>query len=154
MAEAPTRIEPKSLDDYLEVMSKAVFQSGMSWKVVEAKWPGIRKAFHDFDVARVADLSDRDLDRLAENPDVIRNRKKLGAIAHNAARLQALDEEHGGLRAFLRAEKGFEARLDRLKKEFKFLGDMGGYYFLYVVGEDVPPHEEAVERLEKRKRYR
>ena len=35
---APEQIKPQSLDDYLEVMSKAVFQSGMSWKVVEAKW--------------------------------------------------------------------------------------------------------------------
>ena len=152
MAEAPPRIRPKSLDDYLEVMSKAVFQSGMSWKVVEAKWPGIREAFHGFDVARVADISEAELDRLAEDPRVIRNRKKLGAIAHNAARLQALEAQRGGFRGFLRAEKGFEERLDRLKKEFKYLGDMGGYYFLYVVGEQVPPHEEGVKRLAKRKR--
>ena len=46
---APDQIEVKSLDDYLEVMSKAVFQSGMSWKVVEAKWSTTREAFHDFD---------------------------------------------------------------------------------------------------------
>ncbi|MGH9318596.1 MAG: DNA-3-methyladenine glycosylase I [Vicinamibacteria bacterium] len=152
MAEAPHRIRPKSLNDYLEVMSKAVFQSGMSWKVVEAKWPGIREGFHGFDVDRVADMSEDELDRLAENPQVIRNRKKLGAVAHNAARLQTLDAQPGGFRGFLRAEKGFEERLDRLNKEFKFLGDMGAYYFLYVVGERVPPHEESVERLAKRKR--
>jgi len=41
----PTQIKPESLDDYLEVMSKNVFQSGMSWRVVEAKWPGTREAF-------------------------------------------------------------------------------------------------------------
>ena len=33
----PEQIKPTSLNDYLEVMSKAVFQSGMSWRVVEAK---------------------------------------------------------------------------------------------------------------------
>ena len=32
------RIKPKSLGDYLEVMTKAVFQTGISWKVVENKW--------------------------------------------------------------------------------------------------------------------
>ena len=42
---APERIEPAGLADYLEVMSKSVFQPGMSWKVVAAKWPGIREAF-------------------------------------------------------------------------------------------------------------
>jgi 3-methyladenine DNA glycosylase Tag len=44
----PEKIRPGALDDYLEVMSKAVFQSGMSWKVVESKWDTTREAFHDF----------------------------------------------------------------------------------------------------------
>ena len=34
---APEQIEPRTLGVYLEVMSKAVFQSGMSWSVVEKK---------------------------------------------------------------------------------------------------------------------
>ena len=42
---APEKINPKSLGDYLEVMSKAIFQAGISWRVVESKWPGIREAF-------------------------------------------------------------------------------------------------------------
>ena len=51
----PEKIQPKTLGDYLDVMSKSVFQSGMSWKVVEAKWDGTRDAFMGFDVDRVAD---------------------------------------------------------------------------------------------------
>ena len=43
--EPPEKIRPRGLGDYLEVMSKAVFQPGMSWKVVDAKWPGTREAF-------------------------------------------------------------------------------------------------------------
>ncbi|MCH7578650.1 MAG: hypothetical protein IIB22_00200 [Chloroflexi bacterium] len=42
---APPQVTPKRLGDYLEVMSKAVFQSGMSWQVVNKKWDGIRDAF-------------------------------------------------------------------------------------------------------------
>ena len=38
--DAPEQIAPHSLNDYLEVMTKAVFQSGLSWKVVSNKWPG------------------------------------------------------------------------------------------------------------------
>ena len=37
----PERIQSNRLGDYLEIMSKAVFQSGISWRVVESKWPGI-----------------------------------------------------------------------------------------------------------------
>ena len=53
----PEQIKPKALGDYLEVMSKGTFQSGMSWAVVEAKWPGIRTAFKDFDID-ACELSD------------------------------------------------------------------------------------------------
>ena len=54
---APPQIEPKVLGDYLDVMSQSVFQSGMSWRVVKAKWPGTREVFHNFDALRVASLS-------------------------------------------------------------------------------------------------
>ncbi len=43
--EAPMQIRPKRLGDYLDVMSKAVFQSGISWKVVESKWPGTQASW-------------------------------------------------------------------------------------------------------------
>lgn len=142
MPEAPEQIKPKALGDYLEVMSKAAFQSGISWKVVEAKWPGIRDAFHGFDVDRVAEMSEDEIDALAKDSRVIRNRRKLAAVVANARRLVELDQEHGSFKKYLRAQPDFEARLKDLRKQFKFLGDFGGYYFLYVVGEPVPPHEE------------
>jgi 3-methyladenine DNA glycosylase Tag len=41
----PEKIRPQRLADYLEIMSKSVFQTGISWQVVDSKWPGIRKAF-------------------------------------------------------------------------------------------------------------
>jgi len=84
MPQAPEQIEVQSLDDYLEVMSKAVFQSGMSWKVVEAKWPTTREAFQNFDVKKVADFSPFDIEALTKDTRVIRNRRKLEAIVFNA----------------------------------------------------------------------
>ncbi|HUV26114.1 MAG TPA: DNA-3-methyladenine glycosylase I [Anaerolineales bacterium] len=88
----PEQIQPGSLNDYLEVMSKAVFQSGMSWRVVEAKWSGTREAFHDFDVAQVAAFDERDIDALTKDTRVIRNYRKLNAIVSNAQTMIALDE--------------------------------------------------------------
>ena len=140
--DAPPQVEVKVLGDYLEVMSKAVFQSGMSWKVVDNKWPGIREAFDGFDVNAVATISDDRLEDLSQDKRVIRNRRKLGAIVHNAQRIIELDEEHDGFRNYLRAHPDFDATVKDLRKRFKFLGDVGCYYFMYVVGEDVPPHEE------------
>ena len=62
--QATEQIEPKRLGDYLEQMSRSVFQTGMSWKVVDNKWPGINDAFHGFDAERVANLSSDELDEL------------------------------------------------------------------------------------------
>jgi len=140
--QAPTRIEPKSLGHYLEVMSKAVFQSGMSWKVVQTKWPQIREAMRDFDIDAVATLSPDDLEELAQDTRVIRNRRKLAAIVHNAQRIIELDEAHGGFENYLRSQNSFELTVKGLRKQFKFLGDTGSYYFLYVIGENVPTHED------------
>ena len=123
-------------------MSKAVFQSGMSWKVVEAKWPTTREAFHDFDVSTVANFTPPDVDALAQDTRVIRNRRKLEAIVSNARAIQDLDKENGSFRNYLQSQGDFDATLQAMRKDFKFMGPTGVYYFLYVVGEAVPPHEE------------
>ena len=138
----PAQITAKSANDYLDVMSKAVFQSGISWRVIEAKWPSTREAFHNFDARRVASLNDRDLEALAGDTRVIRNRKKLEAIAGNAARMLQLEAEHGSFKNYLRSCGSFEATVESLRRNFKFLGETGCYFFLWVVKEPVPPYEE------------
>ncbi len=140
--EAPKQIKPAGLADYLEVMTKAAFQSGISWRVIESKWPGFREAFFEFDPVRVAELEPPDVDTLDGDTRIVRNRKKIEATVHNAQTLLDLDRERGGFRKYLRSFDSFDALVADLKKRFKFLGDTGSYFFLYVVGERVPSHEE------------
>jgi DNA-3-methyladenine glycosylase I len=139
---APPQVKPKGLADYLEVMTKAVFQSGISWSVIEGKWEGFREAFEGFDPDAVASFTPEDVDRLVQDTRIVRNRRKIEATVDNAVELVALDEEHGGFRNYLRSHGDFEETVADLKKHFRFLGETGSYYFLYVVGEKVPPHEE------------
>ena len=140
--QAPQQIKPTKLADYLEVMTKAVFQSGMSWHVVEAKWDGFREAFAAFDPATVAAFTGDDVERLAEDTRIIRNRRKIEATITNAETMLALDGGPGGFTSWLRSQADFDATVVALRGEFRFLGDAGTYFFLYVVGERVPPHEE------------
>jgi DNA-3-methyladenine glycosylase I len=140
--QAPQQITPTGLHDYLEVMTKAVFQSGMSWQVVEAKWPGFREAFDDFDPKRIVRYVADDVERLATDPRIIRNRRKIEATLANAETMLELERGPGGFVGWLHSHAGFEATVAALRAEFRFLGDTGAYYFLYVVGEPVPPHEE------------
>ncbi len=138
----PQKVQPASLADYLETMSKSVFQSGISWRVVESKWAGIREALHEFDPDVIANLVEPDLDELTQDQLVIRSRRKLSAIVHNAGRMLELERQHGGFRNYLRSHGGFEGTLQDLRKQFKYMGDSGTYHFLYVVGEEVPSYEE------------
>lgn len=140
--EAPQKIQPESLADYLEVMCKAIFHSGMSWAVVEAKWSDITEAMHNFDPVTIAFLSEKDVDDLAQDRRVIRNRRKLAAIVKNARTMRELEEEHGSFQAYLRSHGDYDAAEKDLRKRFGFLGETSTYYFLYVVGEDVPSYEE------------
>ena len=142
MPGAPKQIKPKQLGDYFEVMTKAVFQSGISWKVIEAKWDGFREAFEGFDPDKVARFTPDDVDRLTEDTGIVRNRKKIEATVDNALELVALEKEHKGFRNYLRSHGSFEETVADLKRHFRFLGETGSYFFLYVVGEKVPPHDE------------
>jgi DNA-3-methyladenine glycosylase I len=144
--QAPTQITPSGPADYLDVITRAVFQSGMSWRVVEAKWDGFREAFAGFDPATVAAFGGEDVERLAADPRIIRNRRKIEATVTNAQSMLALESEHpDGFSGWLRSRGDFEATVAALRGEFRFLGETGAYYFLYVVGEDVPAHEEWME---------
>jgi DNA-3-methyladenine glycosylase I len=140
--EAPKQIEPTKLADYLEVLTKAVFESGMSWKVVEAKWPGFRAAFSAFDPETVASLSPDEVDRLTNDTRIIRNRRKIDATIHNAAAMLDIEREFGSFKKYLGSQGGFESLSNDMRKRLKHVGTFGAYYFLYVVGEPVPAHEE------------
>ena len=145
----PEKIVPQSLNDYLEIMSKSVFQSGMSWKVVESKWPGTREAFHDFDIHTVANLNEKEIEDLSQDTRVIRNFRKLNAIVFNAQKMLELDETYGSFQHYLRAHDDFDAAMNAIRKDFKFMGPSGIYVFLYIVGEDVIDHDEFERRYRK-----
>ncbi len=139
----PEQVAEPTLADHLAVMTKAAFQSGMSWDVIESKWDAFLVAFHDFDPGRVADLAPDDVDDLASNPKIIRNRKKIEATIHNAEELLELEEAtDGGYDAWLASQGDFDATVKALRKRFKFLGEFGCFYYLYVVKQPVPSYEE------------
>ena len=136
----PTR--PKELSGYLDAMARVMFQTGISWRVVEAKWPGIQAAFRGFDPRRVAKLTAKDIDRLMDDTRVIRNRKKLEAISSNAGRMLELDAEYGGFNKYLDSLGDFDSTKKALHQQFAYMGDSGTWFFLWMVGRKVPAHED------------
>lgn len=138
---APEKIDAKTLADYLAVMTRVVFEPGLNWAVIEAKWPGFVEAFHGFDPWIVAGLTPADVEALLLDPRIIRNRKKIEATIHNAGEMITLERHFGDFRKYLRSHESYDATARDMRSRFKFLGESGIYHFLYVVGEKVPDHE-------------
>ena len=145
--EPPKQITPAKLADYFEVMTKAVFESGMSWSIIEAKWPGFQAAFHGFDPVRVANLSPDEVDALTADTRIIRNRRKIDSTVHNAQVMLALEAEFGSFKQYLASLASFAIATKDMRKRFKHVGDFGVYYFLYVVQEPVPDYHEFRTKL-------
>ena len=75
---------------------------------------------------------------------MIRNRRKLNAVVNNAQTMIELEAEHGTFRDYLCSHESFDATIDDIRNQFSFMGDMGGYYFLYVADEETPSHDQWV----------
>jgi hypothetical protein len=143
----PLKIKPRNLNDYLEVISKAVFQAGLSWASIDKRWPAFVKAFMDFDPQSVADLSEKEMDRLLNDSSLLLNDRKLKATIHNAKALLKINTEYGGMRRYFHAFKSYPDLSADLKSRFSYLGDMNVYYFLFRVGEPVPPFTSWIKTI-------
>lgn len=67
-----------------EALTLGVFEVGLSWSIVFGKRDAFRTALRGFDVAKVAAMTERDIDRLMEDATIIRNRGKIQATVDNA----------------------------------------------------------------------
>ena len=72
-----------------EALTLGVFEAGLSWSIVFGKRDAFRRAFHGFDIARVAAMSERDVDRLVQDSSIIRNRAKIQATLQNARTMRS-----------------------------------------------------------------
>jgi hypothetical protein len=139
----PEVIVPGSLADYFEVMTRAVFQAGVSWRQIAAQWDAYREAFAAFDPAAVASYDDLDVERVLATPGILRMPKKVRATIANAGALIGLERD-GGFACYLRSFDSYAALAKDLKARFALMGDMNVWYFLFRTGEPVPRFESWV----------
>jgi DNA-3-methyladenine glycosylase I len=78
-----------------ERISLEAFQAGLSWATILRKRPAFRAAFDGFDPDRVAAYDEGDVERLLDDPGIVRNRLKIGAAITNAKATVALRADGG-----------------------------------------------------------
>ena len=84
--------DDKTLFEFLVLESA---QAGLSWITVLRKREGYRKAFHDFDVEKVAQMTDADIERLMQFEGIVKNRLKITSTITNARLFIAIQKEFG-----------------------------------------------------------
>jgi DNA-3-methyladenine glycosylase I len=75
------------------------FQSGLSWRTILNKREAFRAGFAGFDIDKVANFTDADVDRLLADKGIVRHRGKIEAAINNAQRARELIKEAGSLAA-------------------------------------------------------
>lgn len=76
-------------------------QAGLSWEIILKKREGYKKAFKNFDVNAVANMTDAELEELMQNPGIIRNRLKIYSARKNAVAFLSIQEEFGSFDKYI-----------------------------------------------------
>jgi DNA-3-methyladenine glycosylase I len=133
-----------------EALTLGVFEVGLSWSVVFGKLDAFRRAFRRFNVAKVAAMTERDVDRLVQDPSIIRNRGKIQATIDNARAMRSASPSLVALaKSYESARKRSprsvadlptstpqaEAIAKQLKSQgYRFVGPTSVYAFMQNVG--------------------
>ncbi len=140
-----------------EMLVLESFQAGLSWECVLNKRESFRKAFDGFDVEKVRRYDEKQVNRLRDNPDIIRNRLKIRAAVTNADVFCQIQKEWGSFSDYLwhwtEGKVIFEQGLassdlsdrvssDLKKRGMKFVGTTIIYAYMQAVGV-ICSHEEG-----------
>jgi len=98
---------------HFEFLVLEAAQAGLSWSTVLRKREGYRRAFSDFDPARVARYTDKRIEELTQDASIIRNRMKIAAAVRNAQQFLAVQEEFGSFDAYAWRFVDGQPRLNR-----------------------------------------
>ncbi|HUR11772.1 MAG TPA: DNA-3-methyladenine glycosylase I [Flavitalea sp.] len=111
-------------------------QAGLSWETILKKENSFRKAYHNFNIKKVAGYTDSDIARLLADAGIIRNRLKINAAIENAKTIIQLQKEYGSFQKWLAHHhpKSKDEWVTLFKHTFKFTGGEIVNEFLMSIG--------------------
>jgi DNA-3-methyladenine glycosylase I len=139
---------------HFEFLVLEAAQAGLSWSIVLNKREGYRRAFSDFDPAKVARFTDKRIDKLTLDPGIIRNRLKINAAVRNARAFLDVQDEFGSFDAYCWRFVGGRPKVNRWKtpqqipattpESDAFSKDLKGRGFSFVGSTVIYAHMQAV----------
>lgn len=131
---------PPKDDNYFANMTRVIFLAGLSWKMIDKKWPNFKKAFKNFSIPDVAKFDEKDVERLLSDAGIVRNRAKIIATIDNAKQFQDTRKEYKSFQRYLDSldkSNNYALVIKELGKKFNRIGPSSARIFLYSVGEDI-----------------
>jgi DNA-3-methyladenine glycosylase I len=118
-------------------------QAGLSWETILKKEAAFRKAYHNFNIKKIASYTEKDRERLLGDAGIIRNRLKINAAIENAKTVLALRKEYGSFEKWLQHHhpKSKDEWVKIFKRTFKFTGGEIVNEFLQSIGYLPSPHD-------------
>lgn len=115
------------IEDDNELFERLVLeinQAGLSWILILKRTQNFRKAFHKFNIKKVAAYTDADRERLLSDEGIIRNKAKVNAAIVNAQKILELKKEYGSFKNWLDAHHPLtkEEWTKLFKRTFVFTG--------------------------------
>ena len=125
-------------DRWLAEMTRCTFQAGFVWRVIDRKWDDFEDIFFGFPPSKVLMLSPEQIDRIAQNPRIVRNRQKVLCVQLNAQYICDVAREHGSFGKFVSRwpEDDHIGLFLHMKKRGSRLGGMTGQRVLRNLGKD------------------
>lgn len=119
-------------------------QAGLSWETILKKEGSFRKAYHHFNIKKIASYTEKDRERLLNDTGIIRNKLKVNAAIENAKTILLLQKEFGSFEKWLEHHhpKNKEEWVKVFKKTFKFTGGEIVNEFLMSIGYLKGAHDE------------
>jgi 3-methyladenine DNA glycosylase Tag len=149
MAETiPDQILKPAPRDYLAVMTRAVFQAGLSWAAIAKHWEAYEAAFDAFEPEKVAQYTEGDVDRVMRSEGVLHSARKIRATIANAQTLLDLQRKFGSIETYFDSFADYPTLAKDFRKRFKFMGEMNVWYFLFRVNRPVPKFEQWVTTIQ------
>ena len=92
-------------DDHIlfEFLTLESAQAGLAWITILRKREGYREAFHNFDVEKVAAMTEEDVERLMKFDGIVKNRRKIQSAISNARLFIEIQKEFGSFFNYLRS---------------------------------------------------
>ena len=105
--------DDKKLFEFLVLESA---QAGLSWLTILKRREGYRKAFANFDVRKVAKFSEKKIEKLLQDPGIIRNRLKVRSAVHNAKLFMEVQREFDSFYEYSMQFVGGKPKIKKRKK--------------------------------------